>query len=830
MRIRIVRLAGAAPLATAGAVLAAPGLAQVTTDGTVGPRLQLSGPNYGIGAELGSRADSNLFHSFERFSLATGESAIFSGPDEVRNVISRVTGGTRSDIDGALRSTIPGADFFFVNPAGVVFGPNASLDVQGSFHVSTADELRFADGSVFSATDPAASSLTVAAPEAFGFLGADPASILIDRSNLQVSAGEAFSAVGGDISIDGRPDLDLASPEATTIGASGGTIALVSLASAGEVRIIDGEMTNARGGRLELRDQAIIDTSGAGGGRILIRAGEFLLKHLSLVAAVNEDSSDGSGIDVRSDRIFADNFSQIGTLSQSSGAAGDVFVAASEIDLRNASRISADSLGSGSAGSVVIEADTVRLVNGGAIGSASRAEGPGGEVGVTARDIEILGMDATQQSPVNLTGITTSSQPGSSGEPGSITIIASGEIAISGAEALISSSTRNEHDGGEVHVAADRVSVSGAASGIVTFALSGSSGDAGSVVVRANEVTVDGGLISSTARGPFVDAEGQLLIARGSAGTVRVEADRLRLIDGGQIGSSGFGLGDGGNVRVIADERIEIMGRDTDGSPSGIFASSWDEAVLVGYFLVGILAGPNIGGDIRIETPVLTLADGAEINAESFTFGAAGNVDLNISQQLLLDDAEISTEALLAGGGRIDVLVDDLIDLRESRITSAVFGGADTTAGNLSIDPRFIVLDGSRIVAEAIEGRGGSIDIEVDNLIQSPDSVISASAGPAGIDGTVVISSPEVDLTGGLVVLDPALLDAASQLHERCAARRDVGASSFTGVGRGGLPPGPDQPLMSDYRIGSTRHGDNTQSGGIEAGLAVLALACGGAL
>ena len=79
------------------------------------------------------------------------------GPDDIRNVISRVTGGEHSDIDGALRSTIPGADFFFVNPAGVMFGPNASLDVQGSFHVSTADELRFSDGAVFSATNPSAS-------------------------------------------------------------------------------------------------------------------------------------------------------------------------------------------------------------------------------------------------------------------------------------------------------------------------------------------------------------------------------------------------------------------------------------------------------------------------------------------------------------------------------------------------------------------------------------------------------------------------------------------------------------------------------------------------
>jgi large exoprotein involved in heme utilization and adhesion len=114
-----------------------------------------------------------------------------------------VTGGDPSDIDGTLRSTIPDADFFMINPAGVVFGPNASLDVDGSFHVSTADEITFPDG-VFSATDPASSILTTAPPEAFGFLNENPASILVDRSDLTLPEGATFSLVGGDITIQGE--------------------------------------------------------------------------------------------------------------------------------------------------------------------------------------------------------------------------------------------------------------------------------------------------------------------------------------------------------------------------------------------------------------------------------------------------------------------------------------------------------------------------------------------------------------------------------------------------------------------------------------------------
>ena len=199
--------------------------------------------------------------------------------------------------------------------------------------------------------------------------------------------------------------------------------------------------------------------------------------------------------------------------------------------------------------------------------------------------------------------------------------------------------------------------------------------------------------------------------------------------------------------------------------------------------------------------PRLRIVHGG-VTSQSTGTGDAGNIVIVATDRLELDDGTITTEAAAGGGGRIAIEVGLLIDLLGSEITTSVAGDATTTAGDLTLDPRFIVLEGSRIVAEASEGRGGNIRITVDNLIQLPDSLISASAGPAGIDGTVVISTPEVDLSGGLVILEAALLDAASQLRERCGARRDIGASSFTGVGRSGLPPSPDGPLAGAYSSG----------------------------
>jgi len=140
--------------------------AEITTDGTLGSRANLPGPDYQIGADLGRQHGGNLFHSFQYFNLNRSESATFSGPNNVSNVISRVTGGNPSNIDGLIRSTVP-ADMYFLNPYGMMFGPNARLDVQGSFHASTADYLRLGENGRFDARNPSDSLLTVAPVASF---------------------------------------------------------------------------------------------------------------------------------------------------------------------------------------------------------------------------------------------------------------------------------------------------------------------------------------------------------------------------------------------------------------------------------------------------------------------------------------------------------------------------------------------------------------------------------------------------------------------------------------------------------------------------------------
>src|SRR5690349_16441780 len=275
------------PPLLAALLAAGPVPAQIVTDGSlgsaghIGRKESLPGPNVKIGAELGSRRGNNLFHSFEKFGIATGQTATFTGPGSIKNVISRVTGGGASTIDGTLRSTVGQADLYFLNPAGVLFGPNARLDLPGSLHVSTAHELRFADGARFSAIDTVGSGLTVAPPEAFGFLDRPVDRITVDQSQLRLASGRTLSLVGG--------NLDLV--HGAYLAAASGTINLAAVASAGQVRVSDSAVDTPRQGAIRVADQVLVDVSGNGGGTIRIRGGVLDVQN-SLVFANNYGSRD----------------------------------------------------------------------------------------------------------------------------------------------------------------------------------------------------------------------------------------------------------------------------------------------------------------------------------------------------------------------------------------------------------------------------------------------------------------------------------------------------------------------------------------------------------
>ena len=830
-----------------------PALGQIETDGTLGPRISLGGPDYAIGAGLGQTRGGNLFHSFERFSIRTGESATFSGGAGLDNVIARVTGGESSSIDGLLRSTVSGAALWFLNAAGVAFGPNATLDVQGSFHVSTADELRFADGSAFSASAAAGGSLSLAAPEAFGFLGARSGELSVAGSHLmaveggllELAAGEVTNNRGallvadgadpGTIRIEaGRLVVDDATVRARNLGGrpAGGVVRIVgrtvALRAGG---LLAADTAPASGGgagrvvvdaeRLSLTGGSQIDAStfGAGpAGAVGVDAGEVVIRSNgrgaftgigsdSIVGARADftgigataevgSSGDAGRVVVRADRIEIGNGGQIRSSTFGPGRAGRVVVEAETLTVRDGRPFDADlgevdipPVAAGDAGEVVVRGGVIEVQAGGQIRALSFGSGAAGDIVVDAEKLLIEGDDAGF-----VTGLFSSGEDASSGATGTITVRLSDRLKVwRGSE--IRSSTFGGGDAGRVEIEAGSVLVSGAESifftGIASSIETGASGAGGIVSVAADgDVVVrDDGRIQSVTFGS------------GDAGAVTVSAARIRLRSGGQISSSTFeqSTGRSGDVVLRARDSISIAGQsaflksDPFGDffpPSGAFASTESAA-----------AGAGPGGSVSAEAPVIEVMNRGEIASESFNDARGGDVRVRAGRRLEVRDGEITTKASFADAGDLGVSSDGLIVLREGgEISTTVFeAGSTGNAGAITVAGQLLVLDAARIQANGVIGQGGEVDVVADQLIQSPESVIEALS-ELGIDGTVSLAAPETGIVGNMAVLPTAFLDAAGLLRPGCSERTaGRGRGSFTSFGRGGMPPGPAAPLRSLY-------------------------------
>ncbi|NEQ24249.1 MAG: filamentous hemagglutinin N-terminal domain-containing protein, partial [Microcoleus sp. SIO2G3] len=257
----------------------------------------------------GTQAGSNLFHSFGEFSVPTGEVVSFQQIDQaVENIISRVTGLSASTIDGLIEvlqpsGTVSSANFFLINPNGIIFGSNASLNIGGSFLASTASSLNFADGTQFSATAPQATPLlTVSVPIGLQF-GGTQGNILNQSQarnpigipvGLRVRPDKTLALVGGNVSLDGG-----------YLRTPGGRVELGGVAGAGVVGLnVDGDSLSlsfpddiARAD-ISLSNEAFVDVTGEGGGNVQVSGRRVTLTEGSAIQAYTLGSIPGGTLSI----------------------------------------------------------------------------------------------------------------------------------------------------------------------------------------------------------------------------------------------------------------------------------------------------------------------------------------------------------------------------------------------------------------------------------------------------------------------------------------------------------------------------------------------------
>jgi filamentous hemagglutinin family protein len=726
------------PLLTA-LLAATPVQAQIVTDGTVGPKVSLHGGEIEIGANLATRRGDNLFHSFEKFGIATGQTATFTGPGTIRNVISRVTGGEASKIDGTLASKVGQADLYFLNPAGVMFGPNAKLDVPGSFHVSTAHELHFADGTRFSALDKTGSGLTVAPPEAFGFLDRPPGRIAVDQSQLQLASGKELSLVGGDLVIDGG--------ETGWIGAEDGKVNLMSAAGPGTMRIADAATAVSQQGDIRVSQHlakggsnlAVIDVSGpSGGGTIRIRSGRLTLNGVQVFADNYGNRASTGGVDLQADRLIMRG-GKITSDTIGRGKAGRVAVTAREMDLHDGGQIHSDTYGPGDAGQVIIKADRLLVAGAkeagyasGIFSSAHRgATGRAGSLAVTARELELRD------------GGQIDSSTWGSGDAGQVTVNtdrllilrndAAGNLSLISSSAAPNSSSR----AGSVVVTARELELR---DGGQIFTGTWGSGDAGQVTVNTDRLLVLGS--DKTGQYPSVISSATQPGATGRAGSVVVTARELELRDGGQIVSSAFGPGDAGQVTVNAD-RLLVAGAKEVGYAS-LIASSTQPGTT-----------GRAGSVVVTARELLELRDGGQIASSTFGSGDAGQVTIKAGRLHAAGDLSLiestAAEGSTGAAGQVTVTTRELELHDGSQIASSTFGSGD--AGQVTVTADHLLVTGTDMAGYSSgifsstnpgsTGAGGAVTIQARSILLKYRGVISTQSDGTGPGGPLTITATD---------------------------------------------------------------------------------------
>lgn len=321
----------------------------------------------------------------------------------------------------------------------------------------------------------------------------------------------------------------------------------------------------------------------------------------------------------------------------------------------------------------------------------------------------------------------------------------------------------------------------------------GSTGRGGTLTITATEQLTFSG-VDKNGVGSSLQAVAN---GQGMGGTVRVEAPVIELHDGAFLTANAAGSAasaapaattpntpDADAALVVrADRRLTLSGTNSTGQGSRIETTALEQSQ---------------GRAISIIAPVTQLRDGAVISSASFGTGAAGAIRIRAAQSLeLTEGSQITTSTQTTSGGDITLEPGALLHLRDSSISTGV-GSGGGKGGDIHIAQNVVLLDGSGITAYADRGRGGQIDIAANTIISSPNSLISAAAGPEGVDGEIVTRTPATDLTRELARSQSAYLDVSTLLRPRCEARGLTDATgSFHVARQQGLPPSPEDLLMA---------------------------------
>ncbi|MEH2178826.1 two-partner secretion domain-containing protein [Nostoc sp.] len=736
--------------------------AQITPDGTLPNNSQVTTQGNITIIEGGTQVKSNLFHSFKEFSVLNGTTAEFKNTDGIQNIISRVTGNSISKIDGILKANAP-ANLFLINPNGIIFGTDASLNIGGSFIASTASSLNFADGTKFSATNPQTTTLlTVSVPIGLQF-GATAAPIynqsqaspdgavnsLGEPVGLQVPIGQTLALIGGDLLLQGG-----------SLTAVSGRIELGSVADNSLVSLNSNNQNWVLGyegvqnfQKIQLIQRTVdgsgipsqVDVTGVGGGNIKVQGKSVeLIGPFVILKNRNNGVGNGGELRITTRKLIVRDAAQVLTSTRGSGAGGNLIVNAFDsVELTGAfttsdnrvllSTLSGITISDGKAGDLTLNTKKLLIQGGAQISTESSgayrtqqefvpAVGPGGNLTVNASEsINLIGT-AANGSPSGLLARTLGS-----GEAGKVTI-ATGQLIISDGAAITVSSQL------------PKLSPNAISTGDVN-----NLGSAGEINITARSILLDnkGKLTSNSESG------------RGGDILLQVR-DLLLMRRNSQISTNGGGDKTGGNITIKAPNGFLVATPfgNNDITANG-FSGSGGKITITAKNLFGFV--PRTGADVERLDPTGE-TNPNNLQTSDITAFSQQNPSLNGTVQINSPDADPSK-------GLVELPVN-LVDPSRQIVASCSSGGKiarnsfiTTGRGGLIADPTQPLIADDAVMADWIalppesQNRGDGIQkravvqaqrnteqkSQKVNSVTEPTQIVEAQGWVMDANGNVVL-------------------------------------------------------------------------------------------
>jgi len=738
----------------------APVLAEMTPDGSLGneasrvtPNVQVKGAQADL-IEGGATRGENLFHSFAEFNVGELQRVYFANPSGIENILTRVTGSNLSNIQGTL-GVDGAANLFLLNPNGIVFGANASLDVAGSFFASTANSLVFGDGQEFSATSPEAPPLlTINITPGLQYGKYDPRTTITNAGNLAV--GKDLTLAGGNLDLQGQLD-------------------------AGRDLTLFGEDT------VTIRDSVAQPFRAYSGGLLLIQGNQSID-----IAAHNHELSGlfaGSDLRLRS-RSVAEGQSHNPVTGNAHYTAGG--------------NISIEQL-DGLPGNLVSTDDPIILTNGdvslGNYTGASLHILAGGSV--TVGDIEINSTDTTDNaiSPNNsnpflasLANVTLSDEAATSfvidgSTQPTLDIRAGIDWTLLGG---FPGNTDSSNLGSNIGTAATSADIE-----IGKISINAPNG----LVLLTNQYQANSSLVSETLK---ISS-----ILTGDGTVANLVNDKFKKFEIDK--SNQKFLGDGGSVFIDYRGGIEISKRIDASSASGqagdITLITNDEISLDSdkrSFIVSNTFGTEKGGDITIDTGSLLAKNGAQIEASTFGQANAGKITI-VADDTVTFDRFVNASSNNRG-----------ISDRATGLVNIIREGAKGNSGGISITTGSLFVTGGAQLQVRVGDRqlnnqsfeksfGNSGDIEIFardtvsfggiGIAEFGAAVTSVEKKGVGNAGDIRIEARSVSLTNG-------------SLQSNTQGIGDAGSVEIIARETVTLDKGPNSILTRVNQVGEGEGGD----------------------